>query len=566
MLDHYNLDKSEVEQNFAKWREATGESNSIDNKIKSMVDSLGDQGAVLKREASDNPILVKNLNKRVKDIEKIVENASKSNFKVSTFADDLNNAYKQVAEKYGEVKKSLQSVPVKAEFETEPWEALDEATKGSVSELKLLIGEDNPYINSKDLIDAMPIINSLIRKTKGKTMHQWSEVANAVDTQLKDVLTTSQYKLWKETNKLYSKMANVRESKLGDLIATATNKSYKGTAKKTPEEVMDKLVKISGGDDVFTDLTSLVPKEKVANLEKAIINRALKDDKSWNTIANNLNKKGFVTEPGKNLTKLVNNFKTVFKTDDAMRTLNTKIGQNGASIATTAEGKAAVWVINKLANMVRKHIPYSATAKHLRKLDTLFDVLKTPTKVEELSKAFSELPQSVRDDIGTDYINKLQEFTEYENQVKNLGKEYMREDDTKFRVNYAEDEVIPRTADIKIAKDKILFDNQKLKEGSGQGGRSYEDLFKLSEKLSKPIQPDGGLIDKATYRFPIAIAKYLDKTGKMPKVLKADGSPYTKKALDTAILDIKASLNRGEKLNISEDTIKLLDKIIEEAK
>jgi len=420
MLEQYNVDPITAEKNFVEWRKATGESNSIENKVKSLVDGLGDEGATLKREIAHDPMAVKNLNRRVKETKKSVEELAKSNFNVENFADDLDNAYTDVSKKYGEVKEQISSVPVDKRFEMEPWEALDEATAGDVKELRNLIGEDNPYINSKDLVEAMPIINKLIRRSKGKTLHKWSEVSKAVDTQLRDVLTESQYKLWKETNTLYSKMASVRESKLGNLIATAKGKSFKGNPKSTPEEVMAKLSKVNAGDDTFTNIVTLVGKDKTEELEKGIISSALKEDKAWKTISKNLRNKGFVTAEGKRLQNIVNEFQTVFKTDDAMRVLNTNIGHEGASIATTAEGKAAVWVINKLANMIRKHVPFSAEAKHLRKLDTLEEVLRSPTLSAKLSETFEKLPQSVKDDIGTAYVAKLQEEMKKEQAIKHI--------------------------------------------------------------------------------------------------------------------------------------------------
>jgi len=414
MLEHYNLDEATVNSNFTKWRQATGESNSVENKIKSMVDMLGDRGVSIKQSTSSDPVTVMNLNKRVQDTQKAVKDLAASDFNIVNFADDLKASYDDVATKYSEVKDTLSSVPVKAEFETEPWVALDEATTGDVAELRNLIGSDNPQINSKDLVDSMPIINSMIRKSKSRSKHKWTELGKAVDAELANTLTESQYKLWKETNDLYSKMATVRESKLGDLIATARSKSYKGNPKSTPEEVMAKIGKVSGGDDIFENISTLVGADKTQSLEKSIISSALSDNKSWKTVSSNLRNKGFVTPEGKRLQEIVDSFKTTFKTDDATRLLNTSMGHEGASIATTAEGKALVYIINKVANMARKHVPYSSTAKHLRKMDDLADILKTPTGSADLSKTFEKLPQSVKEEIGTDYITKLQELNAQE--------------------------------------------------------------------------------------------------------------------------------------------------------
>ena len=389
MLDHYNLDPETVNKNYRNWLKITGEKDTIQNKIKSIVDSLGEQGANLKKMTADNPEAVKNLNATTKKIRENVDKASKTDFDAKDFAATLKQSYQDVADKYGEIKQALGSKPVEGAFENPkyPWTALDEATTGNVAELKKLIGNENDKITTGDLIEASPIINALIRRSKGRTLHQWAEVKKSVEDTLKKLLTPEEYKNWRAANADYARMSQVKDSKLGKVINQVIEATKKGKM-LTTNKLFSTFKTLNEGENTFSNIKFLVGAENTAKLEKTIVNAALNsklDGVGWESLAKNVSNNGFVTEEGKNLAKLVNTIKTTFHTDDAMRALNAKVGTNGATIATTVEGKASVWLIDKLFKIVRKNIPFSKYSMYLRKMDTLKDVLSSPTKVQEFS-------------------------------------------------------------------------------------------------------------------------------------------------------------------------------------
>jgi len=408
MLDHYNIDAKVADSEFKQWRRVTGEADTTKNRIKALIDNLGTQGADIKSSMVNDPIAVKNLNKRIKDTKQNLIEASKSSFNVEDFAQDLKTNFKRVGQEYNDIKATISDKPTNSVFEPKLFDVVDDATTGDVAELKQLLGKDE--VSVKDLLDSSPIVNSLKARAKGQSIHKWSVVKDQINSDLKDALSTKEYAMWKAANDNYAKMATVRVSKLGDEIQKAVSTTYKGSAKSTPEAVMRKLKTIGAGDDIFSNISDLVGQKHTAMLEKAIINRTLQGkngNQAWETISKNLENKGFVTPEGQHLNSLVNDMKEVFKTDDSMRTLNVMHGRSGATIATTAEGKAAVVIIDKLSNMIRKHIPYSSVAKHLRVMDGLEDILREPTKVANFKNIIDNLNPHLKGIISNDYNDLL---------------------------------------------------------------------------------------------------------------------------------------------------------------
>lgn len=104
----------------------------------------------------------------------------------------------------------------------------------------------------------------------------------------------------------------------------------------------------------------------------------------------------------------------------------------------------------------------------------------------------------------------------------------------------------------------IKFDNSSFKEGSGQGGRFYEDIFNVGANSGKKVEPDGPLIGAATYRYPIAIMKHMEKGKPIDHIMLA-GKPADRKALsleaDIILNEMKQSKN---KMRLSPENIALL--------
>ena len=120
-------------------------------------------------------------------------------------------------------------------------------------------------------------------------------------------------------------------------------------------------------------------------------------------------------------------------------------------------------------------------------------------------------------------------------------------------------------AELTRSGDTLLFDNTKFKEGSKVGGKFYDSLFDYGAKTNTKIKPDGKLIDRAEYRYPIAIMKRYEKGLPIDHIYIGENSLATDRSIQTearAILQtLEANTKKGKHMAISKDNKAMLERI-----
>ena len=111
----------------------------------------------------------------------------------------------------------------------------------------------------------------------------------------------------------------------------------------------------------------------------------------------------------------------------------------------------------------------------------------------------------------------------------------------------------------------MLFDNTKFKEGSKVGSKFYDSLFNYGSKTNTKIKPDGKLIDRAEYRYPIAIMKRYEKGLPIDHIYIGEDSLATPRTLQTEARVILQTLDenkkKGKHMAISKDNQDMLERI-----
>lgn len=525
LVDHYNLDTAKVNADFKNWQKLKNEPDTPQNRVKALVDNLGSRGAEVRFKASESSEAVKNMNKSTQETKQELVDLAKGDFKVETFAEDLQNSFTRVGKEYESVRSLLSDKQVKVNIQTEPWEALDEATTGAVKELKQLIGEDVPIINVKDLVDAVPVVNSIIARSKGRTLRKWTEVKNSINSEIKANTSIYEYNLWNKANQNYSKMKTVQTSALGNLIMSSIGKTIKGTPKLAPEAVMRKIKTVAGGDDIFNNIVGLVGTDKTALLEKGIIKRTLEGklgEASWETISKNLENNGFVTTEGKELKNLINIVRDTFKTDDAVRSLNVNAGSEGASIATTIQGKLQVSLIQKLFTMFKKHKPFDKTAKHLLTMDEVYKILESPTQSKRLANQISGLSDEQIGRISNDLPSGVATI---QNEIK--GELSSKIDD--LQKHSVQGTQMVKTTDYLQSPTNYEEANNVLKEYYGI--KETEPLGTQSYKISDLVNTQEYVSTKGLKE------KVFDVDNELPTVINFNGANYLVDGHHRVVLD-----------------------------
>ena len=447
--EHNNITDKAADDIFNNWAKVMDAPDTPANRTKAIVDSLGDKGAEIKREAAaGSPSAVKEIEGEIKARRDAVKDLTEGRAKVEHTAEAIDEASNIVKQNYANVKAKIVDKPTDLRLEIP--DALDEATTGDASALKGIFGKEELTVN--DLVDSMPHLNSLLRKTKGTTNHKWSIIKDEVETSLQKSLSKEEFSLWKEANSDYAKMANVVNSKIGKIITQVQ------ANKITPELAMKQIKTASGGKDLFTDIEFMIGREKTAAFEKAILREAMGKNSEfvdWAHIARNLDSKGFITEEGKNLKKVVDDIAGSFMTDDAIQAIMFKNQGLSAGMSDDLLAKVRYSVVGKMFTGLVKRLPFSESSKHMLRMDQLADILRNPTKVKELSKQFDNLGAGVKARLLEDSVNEAIKQIEYKPGAKTTGDVNL---DTKYVTKSGTIAETPTEATLAEAQTQLLRD------------------------------------------------------------------------------------------------------------
>ena len=210
----------------------------------------------------------------------------------------------------------------------------------------------------------------------------------------------------------------------------------------------------------------------------------------------------------------------------------------GGSVGGYYGGKVARSVLESDANKIARYLKEGKGKPSV-------DVLKSMGRIEDALGGSK--PKTIRDVVTQDST------------IEPLIKDKIHEvlDDGTIVLSYGG----RNAAKVRELPDKIVFDNTSFQKGSGVGQKFYQDMFDLAEKSGKPVVPEGPLLDRAGYRYPIAIMKYYQKNGKLPNAYITSEKPVTMDRLVLEAKGIEADLKRGDKLFMGQDTKKLVESI-----
>ena len=408
IVKQYNVKPEDLSSIYEKWGKINKFNNNYQDKVKAVVDSLGDTGAIAKTEAAtSSPTATRQVTGAMKDRMNLVKDLSKSDASLEDISSETQAKAKIVKDNYNKLKTKIGDKEVVTEDVTIP-EALDDATTGQVAEIRKLLKAETTTVN--DLTDSMPIINDMLRKTKGKTNFEWSQLKTAVETKLKDTLSANDYNRWLGVNEDYAKMSQSLNSDIGKILQRVKGK-LKGKESITADEALRKISRMTVGEDTFSNLKFLIGSKHAAELEKMIINEAMgkgSEEVTWATLARNLDKHGFVTKEGKQLAKLVEHMRDSFATDDKLRDIWFRNTGLSAGMSDSIIAKIRYSLVGRAFDILVKHIPFNETSRHIRMMDDLADVLSSPTKLAKFEKQISNLSEGVKEKIFNDVLKQIE--------------------------------------------------------------------------------------------------------------------------------------------------------------
>ena len=409
ILNHYGISKEEADKTFQNWSKINKSDGRTTDKIKAVIDNLGERGAQAKNEAAaSSPSATSQIMKEMNSRKKLIDDLANTDNTIGDVAAEVQKQANVVKNNYGKLVDKIAKQPINTKGLSEIPEALDEATTGNAKAIKELLGNED--VTAKDLVDSMPIINEMVSKTRGKTKYKWKQLADSVDAKLRESLDPKLYNQWKEVNRDYARMSNAVNSNIGQTIMRVLGKVGKKET-LTPEAAMQTIKRLTGGKDTFEDLKWLVGGKTAGDLEKLIVKEALgkgSEEVDWAHLARTLEKKGFVTTGGKELQNLIYRMRDTFATDDKLRDIWFRNNGLSAGMSDSLLAKIRFSIVGELFKKLVKHIPGNETSLHIRMMDELQKVLKSPTEMRKFEAVIDKTPSEVKDKIIEDTIKQIE--------------------------------------------------------------------------------------------------------------------------------------------------------------
>lgn len=254
-------------------------------------------------------------------------------------------------------------------------------TKGlSSSEANLASSLDKP-MTIYNMLGVKRDINTLIRNSDGVQKTNAVTLRSEMDSILKQTMSKEDYNLLNQLDTEWANKSKVTGTKSKDLNQIATRLMSFANGNKTLDSVVSDLDSLDVGTNSFKQLEKLVGTKNVAKLEKGIVNSMLQgnvDDISYDVINNSLKNMGFVSEEGKQLKKIIDDYDTIFSADN-FSGLNKQISNTGEYTpnALTADliAKLKYTASSSIFAKLRKTFFTSKQAEESRNIGEIADVL-----------------------------------------------------------------------------------------------------------------------------------------------------------------------------------------------
>jgi len=404
-----NYDDVTADKVYKTWKEineSTGK--EMHDRVLSILDHAGDSGAVLKSAlARMSPKYYKALESarvaRIHDLNKM----SHVDVTLPDIAKQLEESIQAAHNNYTRIKWQIDKayVPQGIEKDIPPFKLPDtiideiDKIKPIKTQLKTLL-EEEP-LHPTNLIEAMPLVNHIIRNSSGKIQHAWQGIRQQLDDSLQALLHPHDYRLWRQASNEYKLATDVADSKIGDAILRTLKKRGKKPQIEPTRALEIIQTNKDAGREIFSNIKYLVGDKNAQDFEKLIINSFLDkhpDDITWGTIAKNLATKGFVTPEGQELQKTLQLVSDVFKTDDAIRALYKPGTFEGSGISSDLKERALVYATSKIFKQILKYLPTEA-AKDYRMLEKLGKISLTVPKLKKIQKVVENINPGLREKI-----------------------------------------------------------------------------------------------------------------------------------------------------------------------
>lgn len=425
------------------WLSIMSGSSSNENKVRAMIDRLGQRGAEYKQAVQE--VVDKDLEKivrqpkssRVEDVrmrteggsieeagEELGKQVGVGELKASKTVDDILAKRTGVSEEAANRFRAMAEEKLKNGVVAETYNSFADAMKSKYrgeysiegtslesvknalekratlskglqgSELNLAENLSQP-MTMDNILSIKRDINDLIRNSSGVVKTNARTLKTKLNQIIKLNLDEADVELM---NKLDKEWANKRKidgtkdlNKIGVELMSMVNK------KLTNKSVISNLEALNEGEASFKQLEKVIGTKNIAKLEKGIVKSLISgdiDSVSYDVINKSLNKMGFVSKEGKELKKIIDKFDTVFKSDNftGINKIAFKGEKDAVALTANLAEKVKYSVSSSIFKKLKKLFLSTKEAEELRNLEQLADIL-TEKKLYTNSKFGKVIPE-----------------------------------------------------------------------------------------------------------------------------------------------------------------------------
>lgn len=448
-----------------RWLEVMQSSGSNEDKIRAMIDSLGETGAGYKLAIQEVADTAKEVNVRapkqsrvedvalevgkVANIEEGAEALGKEvgldakaaryraedivdNFRPENVSDELKRRATNIFTKrltqgdigklYGETIDALKS-KYKNTFDLgDDISSVKASLQGSIAkggnltptERNLADALDEPMTIS-NMLRIKREITPLLKTAKGTQLQNIKKLKSNIEFKLSKNLDKKDYSLIKKLDDEYTNRSSVRGKK--DLNKFGVELLKIANDKSNLNKVLETLDTMSVSNIDIREIEKIVGTKNIAKIEAGIVKSMLNknvDEVSWDVISKSLNKMGFVSKEGKEAKKIIDKMNSAFSADNFTNILKVrgKLSEDGAG-ALTADmiAKIKYAASSGIFKEFKKRFFLTKTYEEIRILENLADVLSNKkVNVRGMSIKPEEVSKVVRSSIKSTYKQQIEQM------------------------------------------------------------------------------------------------------------------------------------------------------------
>jgi len=375
-------------------------------KVDEVADVLGEQVGVANQFKREE--IIQNNTSKILDTMSVDKEVAKTQLNEAIRIGDISNTYGNFTDALRGKYKDVYDIDTK-DISSSLSSKVSKGGTLTPAETNLQMALDEP-ITVSTLMKIKKEATKIVRTGTDSTVKQNAiSIKSQAEKMLNEILTKDEFSMFKKLDDEYTNRSAMISTKNVNKIGAELMKFANGKAELST--VLKSLDTLQASKYDMKQLEQVIGSKNIAKLEKSIISNMLDkpvDDISWGVISKSLDNIGFISDEGKALKQVINQMDKVFSADNFKLINDLYVPKEADVFALTADllQKTKYSASSSIWKWFKRNAMQTKDAKDIRAIEELADVLTSKSTVKSMN-----LPEGtyevVREEIKNGYKNQI---------------------------------------------------------------------------------------------------------------------------------------------------------------